>query len=362
MQPTKDRNRRSVCGRFFVVCGRFFVVCSRFFVVCRRFFVVCRRFLPSLLWAVAWRASAMRLPPASVAETAFLEMVTVRPQPGMGSARVAREATRLFRQHGVARVPTLTASEVAVLMEDIELQRRPRNAFGQLSQRDRYTVWIAGTSAELSNGDEHEPGGSVLRRVIGGDLAKVWRRCVASLGAPHLGLAEVVTSMPGGRAQAWHQDGAGVTLQIALCHISLAQGPTELRPRAFVSENLVARCAHAWRPWRSVAAVLHRLQRPLYKRTSAIHASIWDELAGRGITPSQAMCGMRLGLLPPPPLVRLTADAGMLVMYDAAMRHRGGMNHGEYARPVLAIHMRQRASRHTPETFLECYQKGTQRS
>ena len=57
----------------------------------------------------------------------------------------------------------------------------------------------------------------------------------------------------------------------------------------------------------------------------------------------QAAEGMRLGVLPPPPVLRLTQEQGSMVLYDAAMQHRGGANSGEYARPILAVHLRDNA-------------------
>ena len=45
------------------------------------------------------------------------------------------------------------------------------------------------------------------------------------------------------------------------------------------------------------------------------------------------------GVGDPPP--RCGAVVGEL--YDAAMQHRGGANQGEYARPILAVHLRDNA-------------------
>ena len=35
------------------------------------------------------------------------------------------------------------------------------------------------------------------------------------------------------------------------------------------------------------------------------------------------------------------ARPGTLIIYDAAMQHRGGANKGATARPILAVHMRR---------------------
>ena len=41
-----------------------------------------------------------------------------------------------------------------------------------------------------------------------------------------------------------------------------------------------------------------------------------------------------------PATVRLCGAAGDVVVYDAAMFHRGGANRADAARPILAIHVR----------------------
>ena len=298
--------------------------------------------------------------PSSVAEAAFLDIITV--EQGLDGASTEREALRIYRRHGIVRLPEyLTHTESKSLVQKaVALQRKPRKAFGQLSRADRETIWLAGPSdsrTEDGSGTNHTvfENGSVLARALDGDLAALWRSCVTSLGATHLGLAEVVTSMPGGRAQAWHQDGAGVTLQIALCDIGLAQGPTEIRPRAFTAENFIAATRRGrWRLLRGVASTLHKMQRPIYKRTTEMHSALF-RLIGPRMSHEQMVVAMRLGVLPPPPLVRLTADMGTLMLYDAAMRHRGGANRGDSPRPILAVHMRAYEARRTPRTFLECY-------
>ena len=187
-------------------------------------------------------------------------------------------------------------------------------------------------------------GDGVLERTLHGDLAATWQQCASALGSPLVALAEVVTSMPGGAAQAWHQDGAGLTMQIALCKCGLAQGPTEVRPRPFRAEKLLAltRDRDEYSAFEPVARALHKLERPIYDGTGRLHAAFWEAIGPR-LSREQAALGMSAGVLPPPPSVRLTAEPGDLVLYDGAMQHRGGANQGEYARPILAVHLRDNA-------------------
>ena len=114
----------------------------------------------------------------------------------------------------------------------------------------------------------------MLERTLHGDLAATWQQCASALGSPLVALAEVVTSMPGGAAQAWHQDGAGLTMQIALCKCGLAQGPTEVRPRPFRAEKLLAltRDRDEYSAFEPIARALHKLERPIYDGTGRLHA------------------------------------------------------------------------------------------
>ena len=278
------------------------------------------------------------LQPLTLAETAFLSLITVETPDENEPAETVRRAVDVFRRHGVVRIAGALSCEEAdaLVRQATQLQTRQRKAYGQASQADRYTLWLADSETSVVPRESE----SVLQRALYGDLSTVWQTCAAALGSPHVGLAEVVTSLPGGAAQAWHQDGAGLTHQIALCPIGLEQGPTEIRPRPFSAEYLVAMTQRAeYEVFADAAAVVHKLQRPLYELTSALHTTIWDALDSR-ISHEQAALGLRLRLLPPPPILRLTADTGMLIMYDAAMQHRGGANRGDYPRPILAVHMR----------------------
>ena len=152
-------------------------------------------------------------------------------------------------------------------------------------------------------------GSGVLERTLHGDLAATWQQCASALGSPLVALAEVVTSMPGGAAQAWHQDGAGLTMQIALCKCGLAQGPTEVRPRPFRAEKLLAltRDRDEYSAFEPMARALHKLERPIYDGTGRLHAAFWEAVGPR-LSREQAALGISAGVLPPPPSVRLTAE------------------------------------------------------
>ena len=270
---------------------------------------------------------------------AFLDIVTIRNSAGQSARALRNDALRTFRQHGVVRIPRSVsrADAAAIVREASECSSRRRHAFGQPSIRDRFTHWLAD-----ADGSAVPDSAAALRRALDGE----WRGWAAELGAPTASLAEVVTSLPGGAPQTWHFDGHGVTLQLALCRIGLAEGPTEVRPRAF-SESYVdvmtqqaADAGVAADP--SLVAALARAlaERVGYELTTAAHEAIWA--AARPLLRRAAAAeALRRGLLPPPPVVRMAAGAGDLTLYDAAMQHRGGANRGETARPILAVHMRR---------------------
>ena len=284
--------------------------------------------LPCAAPLAVFRQRAQSLQPTeplalTTAEKAFLDMVTVRS---------AKEATRIYQRHGIVRLPaTLSAAESDELLATAaELQSVRRNAFGQPSKDDRYTLWLADRDSSVvpKDGDD-----SVLRRT----LDSVPQQLSALNSEYRISLAEVVTSMPNGAAQPWHQDGAGVTLQVALCDIGLRQGPTEIKPRSFTAEYLLAATERdEWREYADAAAMLHKLQRPLYELTGAVHSALWAFLEPR-LTHEQA--GIVCNLIPPP-VLRLVAEKGTMIMYDAAMQHRGGANVGDHPRPILAVHVR----------------------
>ena len=281
-------------------------------------------------------AALQPLRPPTAAELAYTDLVTASP------SATAAEATNVFQRYGIVRVPAvLSADQTSELVaEATTLQREQRTAYAQRSRSDRYTLWLAdGESSIVPRG-----GDGVLERTLHGDLAATWQQCASALGNPLVALAEVVTSMPGGAAQAWHQDGAGLTMQIALCKCGLAQGPTEVRPRPFRAEKLLAltRDREEYSAIEPMARALHKLERPIYDGTGRLHAAFWEAIGPR-LSREQAALGMSAGVLPPPPSVRLTGEPGDLVLYDGAMQHRGGANQGEYARPILAVHLRDNA-------------------
>mmetsp|Transcript_20784 Transcript_20784/g.34257 ORF Transcript_20784/g.34257 Transcript_20784/m.34257 type:complete len:326 (+) Transcript_20784:54-1031(+) len=277
----------------------------------------------------------------SAAELAFLNLISVSAEGP--HAVCAQDVVQTYQRFGIVRIPHMisAAKADAIVNEATDLQPQQRNAYAQPEQADRYSLWLANSARSLIPSDSN----SILHETMGnGELATCWRSLCSTLGASDIALAEVVTSCPGGAAQAWHQDGAGLTCQFSLCQIDLEQGPTEIRPRPFGAEYAVdfasrlscTTAAHA-------AEALHKLQRPLYELTTVMHTAVWAALNG-WITCEQATLGLQLSILPPPPRVRLIADVGMLTIYDSAMQHRGGANRGEYARPILAVHMRDDTS------------------
>ena len=275
----------------------------------------------------------------TVDEVAFLDIVTIRNSAGQSARALRNDALHTFRQHGVVRIPRSVsrADAAAIVREASECSSRRRHAFGQPSIRDRFTHWLAD-----ADGSAVPDSAAALRRALDGE----WRGWAAELGAPTVSLAEVVTSLPGGAPQTWHFDGHGVTLQLALCRIGLAEGPTEVRPRAF-SESYVdvmtqqaADAGVAADPSHVAALARALAERVGYELTTAAHEAIWAA-ARPLLRRREAAEALRRGLLPPPPVVRMAAGAGDLTLYDAAMQHRGGANRGATARPILAVHMRR---------------------
>ena len=133
-----------------------------------------------------------------------------------------------------------------------------------------------------------------------------------------IGLAELVVSLPGGSAQRWHYDGVGATAQVACCDITAALGPTELVPRILPPDYVHGRSRAARGP---------------YDLTTLFSRIGWVFLR-----PFAASLIKSRTLLPA--TVRLCGAAGDVVVYDAAMFHRGGANRADAARPILAIHVR----------------------
>jgi len=285
------------------------------------------------------------------AEIAFLDKVTVSAT--ATPANQAQEALSIFQQFGIVRVPhALTSADAASLAKEAtRLQGSARQAFRQVS-KGREAIFL-GSGSQLSG--THSAAGSVIQQAIDGSLTSFdWRQFACELGAPHLGRAEVVTSLPGGAPQEWHYDGpSGVTLQVALCRIGLAQGPTEVCPRPISREYTDAMTRRERGSWWAASeegegspsagsvvqltgALLHR---PLYELDTMRYAAAWHALRPWVKQRKQAAAALGLGLQPP--VVRLTADAGLLTIYDSRMLHRGGGNRGPSKRPILAAHMQE---------------------
>jgi ectoine hydroxylase-related dioxygenase (phytanoyl-CoA dioxygenase family) len=164
----------------------------------------------------------------------------------------------------------------------------------------------------------------------------IWRQVSIVLGCPHVGLAEIVVSKPGGAAQDWHFDGTGVTLQIALTDIDEEKGPTEVLPRPLASEYVSCMMDAATTiPNRLASNAFHR---PRYDLTTIGLVAIWSALRPMLDVGRARFLIERIGL--PPPVVRLLSSQGVATLYDSAMVHRGGLNNGLDDRPILAVHMR----------------------
>ena len=125
-------------------------------------------------------------------------------------------------------------------------------------------------------------------------------------------------SLPGGSAQRWHYDGVGATAQVACCDIDVKLGPTELVPRILPPAYVHGRS---------------RVSRGPYDLTTLLSRVGWVFLRpfASSLIRSRALL---------PATVRLCGAAGDVVVYDAAMFHRGGANRADVARPILAIHVR----------------------
>ena len=135
------------------------------------------------------------------------------------------------------------------------------------------------------------------------DDERPWRR-VCGDSESVIGLAELVVSLPGGSAQRWHYDGVGATAQVACCDIDPKLGPTELVPRILPPDYVHGRSRAARGP---------------YDLTTLLSRVGWVFLR-----PFAAKLIESRTLLPA--TVRLCGAAGDVVVYDAAMFHRGGAN------------------------------------
>jgi hypothetical protein len=305
----------------------------------------------------------------SIDEAAFLDACTLPADADID------QVLRCFKKWGVVRFPeAITATGATGLLKEAEQVGLRRDAFGQRSQSDRYTLWLSGDDL-AANGwisEEDGEGGSppltIQERpetalhdaVYGSGMRPCWRELTRRLGASHFALAEAVVSLPGGSSQEWHFDGGGVTLQLALADVEEVNGPTELTPRglssayvdlmtnrdAFFGEVLqMLRLQPSELPAKVGRGWATAMERPLYDVLTGLQGLAWSVLRPR-VSREQAAWLIELGLLPP--VVRLTADAGLLTAYDASMIHRGGENRGATPRPILAIHMRDASAGYGP--------------
>ena len=144
-------------------------------------------------------------PTRSIDEAAFLDLVT---------AASVDDAADTFRRHGIVRIPEfLSAGEASALVAAAGECGMQRDAYGQASQADRYTLWLAGDGMEGSAGAAAATTGvqqaaPCARRAFLDESG--WRTIASSCGYSRLALAEVVTSLPGGSAQRWHFEYGGV--------------------------------------------------------------------------------------------------------------------------------------------------------
>ena len=277
-------------------------------------------------------------------EVAFLDAITC-------DARDLRQAEALYEKYGVVRLRK-AAANADLLARQATSAGVVADAFGQKRREDRYTIHLRGDARKWQGDgtdatDDSAGDGRLAhlapavadwldaprpwRRVCGDDDSVLGRVEIKFQGTPPLdgvtplvgstqviGLAELVVSLPGGSAQRWHYDGVGATAQVACCDITAALGPTELVPRILPPDYVHGRSRAARGP---------------YDLTTLLSRVGWVFLR-----PFAAKLIKSRTLLPA--TVRLCGAAGDVVVYDAAMFHRGGANRADVARPILAIHVR----------------------
>ena len=277
----------------------------------------------------------------TVDELAFLDIVTVDS---------LQEAPETFARWGIVRIPNLLSeAETTELLEGAKKYGVRRHAFAQESQKDRYTLWLAGDGMS----EEQQKATKTMqsnvpcmeRALLKKEDNSTWRAITDAFGYPNLMLGEVVTSVPGGIPQDWHFDGEGITAQISLVSIDEQNGPTEVQPRPVprVYMTWVNRMANQMQG-KQDDEILEALQeltteiKQLYDRLTKAHEFAWSTIRpiiGNSLPAARAL--IEAGLTPP--IVRLTADVGCLTLYDAAMIHRGGENRTDTERPILAVHI-----------------------
>ena len=251
-------------------------------------------------------------------EVAFLDAITC-------DARDLRQAEALYKKYGVVRLRK-AAANADLLARQATSAGVVADAFGQKRREDRYTIHLRGDARKWqgdgTDSTDDSAGDGRLEHLAPAvadwlDEPRPWR-VVCGDSDSVIGLAELVVSLPGGSAQRWHYDGVGATAQVACCDISVKLGPTELVPRILPPDYVYGRSRAARGP---------------YDLTTLLSRIGWVFLR-----PFAAKLIESRTLLPA--TVRLCGAAGDVVVYDAAMFHRGGANRAAAARPILAIHVR----------------------
>ena len=252
-------------------------------------------------------------------EVAFLDAITC-------DARDLHQAKSLYKKYGVVRL-RMAAANADLLARQATSAGVVADAFGQTRREDRYTIHLRGDARKWqgdgTDSTDDSAGDGRLEHLAPAvadwldDDERPWRRICGDSDSV-IGLAELVVSLPGGSAQRWHYDGVGATAQVACCDISVKLGPTELVPRILPPAYVHGRS---------------RVSRGPYDVTTLFSRIGWVFLR-----PFAAQLIESRTLLPA--TVRLCGAAGDVVVYDAAMFHRGGANRAAAARPILAIHVR----------------------
>ena len=252
-------------------------------------------------------------------EVAFLDAISC-------DASNLRQARALYKKYGVVRLER-AAPNAQLLARQATSAGVVADAFSQKRRRDRYTIHLRGDDRKWrgdgSDSLDDSAGDGRLEHLAPAvadwldDATRPWRRVCGDFDSV-IGLAELVVSLPGGAAQRWHYDGVGATAQVACCNIDAALGPTELVPRVLPEDYV-----HGRRRW----------ARGPYDLTTLLSRVGWVFL--RPFAPELIRSRRLL-----PATVRLCGAAGDVVVYDAAMFHRGGANRADRARPILAIHVR----------------------
>ena len=252
-------------------------------------------------------------------EVAFLDAITC-------DARDLRQAEALYKKYGVVRLRK-AAANADLLARQATSAGVVADAFGQKRREDRYTIHLRGDARKWqgdgTDSTDDSAGDGRLEHLAPAvadwldDDERPWRRVCGDSDSV-IGLAELVVSLPGGSAQRWHYDGVGATAQVACCDISVKLGPTELVPRILPPDYVHGRS---------------RVSRGPYDVTTLFSRIGWVFLRPFAATLIESRTLL-------PATVRLCGAAGDVVVYDAAMFHRGGANRAAAARPILAIHVR----------------------